>query len=155
MRCAMGIASAVVLKQSSFRRHLGAVCQWGRLSCKDPAGTTRCVVFTGRLRTFKKNTKMQGLSRLGVPFKKFGNYAFSLNQPGQVALQTSQSHTQASLSLPGLATIPPAPSRTTLGSCEPPESSTRPCGGSPFMPWIAIGIYRGTIIPRFHWWCRI
>ena len=45
---------------------MGAVCQWGRLSCKDPAGTTRCVVFTGRLRTFKKNTKMQGLSRLGV-----------------------------------------------------------------------------------------
>ena len=25
-RCAMGIASVVVLKQSSFRRHLGAVC---------------------------------------------------------------------------------------------------------------------------------
>ena len=57
MRCAMGIASVVVLKESSFRRRLGAVCQCERLSCRDPAGSPRCVVFTGRLRAFKKEAR--------------------------------------------------------------------------------------------------
>ena len=98
----MGIASVVVLKQSSFRRHLGAVCQWGRLSCKDPAGTTRCVVFTGRLRTFKKNTKMQGLSRLGVqkqePQLSRSLLKIPICQPLQLDTILEQSHCP----LPGL-----------------------------------------------------
>ena len=75
----MGIASVVVLKQSSFRRHLGAVCQWGRLSCKDPAGTIRGVVFTGRLRTFEQNTKNARTFAVGCIYQtQFSNRGVSL-----------------------------------------------------------------------------